>query len=64
MHAFGKIHFLFSRSDLQVLRALEEDGRPQRVLFIARPEEAPGREGQVIRGPDGSPAFVVFEATL
>lgn len=65
VHAFGKIHFLVSRDDLQILRGLERDGRPQRVLFIARPEEArQTSEAEVIRGPDGSPAFVVFEATL
>jgi hypothetical protein len=65
VHAFGKVHFLFSRADHDALRALEQDGRPQRVLFVARPEEVPPfQRVEAVQAPDGSPAFLLFTATL
>ena len=65
VHGFGKIFFLLTETDVDAMRALERDGRPQRVLFVARPGEIPREKAfEIVPGPDGTPAFLLVETTL
>jgi len=65
LRAVGKIHFIFEPADADALRGLSTDGRPERVLVIARPGEwHRGAPVHTVYLPDGRPSFLIYDLTL
>jgi 4-amino-4-deoxy-L-arabinose transferase-like glycosyltransferase len=61
----GRFYFVYDASSRAALHELRQNERPDRVLFIMRPEEMALRDPlYTVRGPDGQVALAVFEATL
>lgn len=62
----GKLHFMYDLdASRRKLRELQNNGRPDRVIFIVRPGEMKaGRPVLTIPGPTGQPALLVYEAQL
>jgi hypothetical protein len=65
---YGKFHFLFEGADDGALDELRNDGRPQRVLLLVRPNElarlSHGPPLFTVRDPRGRETLWVVEATL
>ncbi len=62
---YGKMHFLFDSSDLAALDELQENGRPDRVLFVVRPKQMEMSDPiHVIRTPDGRDSLWICERVL
>lgn len=60
---FGKIQFVMGREAEQTLERLASNGRPDRVIYVLRPDEAMWSHPEaVIRRPDGEPSLLLFEA--
>jgi hypothetical protein len=61
----GKFYYFYDREDLAQLDALRADGRSHRVLFIVRPGELPlSNPVHTIRGPDGRPAWLIYDVPI
>ncbi len=62
----GKLYFLATEAARAGLAELKGNGRPDRVLFVVRPDEKQGLHDLVytVNGPDGEPALAVYETTL
>jgi len=62
---FGKVRFLFDERDVAELRALETNGRDDRVLLVLRPGEWEGLTPiDEIDLPDGRPLFLIYETVM
>lgn len=60
---FGKIHFVMGDEAERTLGRLASNGRPDRVIYVLRPDEATWSDPvEVIRRPDGEPSLLIFEA--
>jgi len=62
----GKLYFLSTEAARASLAELKGNGRPDRAIFIVRPDEQKGLRPLVhtVTGPDGAPALLVYDATL
>lgn len=62
---YGKMNFLYGRVWPPMLKALQENGRPDRVIFIVRPRESPFKNPiHEIRGPEGTAPLWICEQQL
>jgi hypothetical protein len=62
----GKLHFLFPDSGSTEATALQQNGRPDRVIIIVRPEDTrpTGPPSHTINGPDGKAVLLLYETEL
>ncbi len=61
----GRFHFVHDRSSRAALQALQDNGRPDRVIFIMRPGEiALPKPVHTILGPEGTPILLVYDVEL
>ena len=62
----GKLYFIYPEAGSADLNALQQNGRPDRVIFMLRPNETRQTDPPVhtVFGPDGKPALLLYEAEL
>jgi hypothetical protein len=63
---YGKMHFMYDARAQEALGQLQENGRPDRVVFIVRPGEVKGlgQPTHVIARPDGQAVLLICEQTM
>lgn len=64
-YRIGKLHFLYPGFAPSVVSGLRENGRPDRVLLLLRPEEHLSASAiHTIHGPDGRPNLLIYDTTF
>jgi len=62
----GKLHFMYGDSSKNALMQLKNNGKPDRVLFIIKPEELDISQPPLyqIHGPDGQVVLCIYEVQM